>query len=87
MSQKRRKICSNSPVLEGTKALAILHDDEANSMAENVKALHCPTLLDDLTVVELRVIAKQRGMTGYSKLRKADLARELGMKLNHRGGS
>ncbi|KAM7471975.1 hypothetical protein LguiA_010158 [Lonicera macranthoides] len=87
MSQKRRKICLNSPVLEGTKALAILHDDEANGMAENVKTLHCPTLLDDLTVVELRAIAKQRGMTGYSKLRKVDLARKLGMKLNHRGGS
>ncbi|NEZ61188.1 transcription termination factor rho family protein [Leptolyngbyaceae cyanobacterium CCMR0082] len=36
-----------------------------------------PALLDTFTVTELKKIAKKRGITGYSKLKKADLIKRL----------
>jgi large subunit ribosomal protein L20 len=42
-----------------------------------VEASKTVEITDDLTVSELKDIAKERGITGYSSMRKADLLEEL----------
>uniref|UniRef100_A0A5B7B8Q9 Rho termination factor N-terminal domain-containing protein n=1 Tax=Davidia involucrata TaxID=16924 RepID=A0A5B7B8Q9_DAVIN len=115
-SQKKRKMSSNSPVLEKTKelrglqiSLAKLHDKTTDSTNEEdlwitecsftndsdnepLKYLCCPTLpyptqkqVEYLSVVDLRSIAKQHKLRGYHKLRKAELAEQLGLRVQVRG--
>lgn len=53
-------------------------------------ALPCPKArvldLESLTLVDLRAIAKQQKLRGYSSLRKSKLTEQLSLKLMVRGG-
>lgn len=46
-------------------------DTEATPIAENVEEV--VNTLEDMTVADLRILAQQRGLTGYTTLTKAEL--------------
>ncbi|KAA8517158.1 hypothetical protein F0562_017451 [Nyssa sinensis] len=58
---------------------------------EPLKSVCCPTLpltqkkVEYLSVVDLRAIAKEHKLRGYHKLRKAELAEQLGLRVQVRG--
>ena len=46
-------------------------DTEATPVAETVEEV--ANTLEDMTVADLRILAQQRGLTGYTTLTKAEL--------------
>lgn len=48
-----------------------LNDTEAAPVSETVEEV--VNTLEDMTVADLRVLAQQRGLTGYTTLTKAEL--------------
>ena len=46
-------------------------DTEATPIAETVEEV--ANTLEDMTVADLRILAQQRGLTGYTTLTKAEL--------------
>lgn len=50
-----------------------LNDTEAAPVAETVEEVANTNALEDKTVADLRIIAQQRGLTGYTTLTKAEL--------------
>ncbi|KAM7505404.1 hypothetical protein LguiB_004308 [Lonicera macranthoides] len=58
-----------------------------DSALEPVKLLPCPNVVEYLTLVELRAIGKQQKVRGYYKLRKAELAKILGLEVHGRARS
>lgn len=97
VSQKKRKTCpSSKKELRGLdNSLASRTEEDGwiaechlavDSAVEPVKLLPCPNVVDFLTLVELRAIGKQQKVRGYYKLRKAELAKILGLEVHGRGG-
>lgn len=50
-----------------------LNDTEPTPAAETVEEVANTNTLEDKTVADLRIIAQQRGLTGYTTLTKAEL--------------
>lgn len=50
-----------------------LNDTEPTPVAETVEEVANTNTLEDKTVADLRIIAQQRGFTGYTTLTKAEL--------------
>lgn len=50
-----------------------LNDTEPTPVSETVKEVANTNTLEDKTVADLRIIAQQRGFTGYTTLTKAEL--------------
>ncbi|KAM0027504.1 putative Rho termination factor [Helianthus debilis subsp. tardiflorus] len=73
---RRKK--SNSPLLTGSKSHLALIVSSPLDRAERYSKVYKE---DYYTVSDLRAIAKQREIKGYYKLRKAELAQILGIKL------
>ena len=50
-----------------------LHDTEPAPVTETVEEVASANTLEDKTVADLRILAQQRGLTGYTTLTKAEL--------------
>lgn len=50
-----------------------LNDTEPTPVSETVEEVANTNTLEDKTVADLRIIAQQRGFTGYTTLTKAEL--------------
>ena len=50
-----------------------LHDTEPTPVTETVEEVANTNTLEDKTVADLRILAQQRGLTGYTTLTKAEL--------------